>query len=305
MPKTFEETLASLSGEERKLFDSTLAKHPELKEGWLRQDDYSRHLNEFKAKEKDFEAAKSRKEELEAWAEKNVPIYDSLVEKGIIGDDGEELWSKQKTELEAKLAEAAKAAVGGHDMKPEEVEAKVREIIKAAGGASKEEYEALVQAESKKIAEQTFKEQWTARETDFNTKTIPMVAGFSAAVTTVAMHYEKETGKPFDKEKRDELFKLMGDKGKFDALEVETDFLAPVRAEKEREQKIEEEVRKRVHAQRGETGSGEDYIPQPDAPKGALKMMLDRSKEQEGDIASLVGEAAKKAASDLRTEGKF
>ena len=58
--KSFEEVYGKLSADEKKLFDSTLTKHPELKEGWLRQDDYSRKTQEIAAQKKDFEEGQAK-----------------------------------------------------------------------------------------------------------------------------------------------------------------------------------------------------------------------------------------------------
>lgn len=304
--KTFDETLAQLSADERKLFDSTLSKYPELKEGWLRQDDYSRKLNEFTAKEKDFEEAQAEKEKWEAWADRNVPIWDSLAEKGIIDKEtGEELWTKQKSDLEHELEEARRAAVAGADMKPEELDARVKEIVKQAGGVTKEEYQALLQSEGKKIAKETFGEEWKAKESDFNTKTIPFVAGFSTAATMVAKHFEEETGERWNAERQKSLYDLMSKEGNFDPYAMEDKILAPYREKKTREKEIQEEVEKRTKAIRVEQGGNgeESYIPQPGENKGALRQMLERSAEPE-DFQALIASKAREASAALRAEGK-
>jgi hypothetical protein len=307
--KTLDELLASLSGDQRKLFENTLSQNPELKAGWLRQDEFSQKLNEFKSKETEFEKAKTRAEELEAWAERNVPVYNKLVDAGIVDDDGNELWTQQKTTLETELEEARKAAVAGAEMKPEELDARVKEIVKAAGGVTKEEYQALLQSEAKKIAEDTFKEEWKAKETDFNTKTIPFVAGFSAAAGIVAMHFEKETGESWTPDRQKEMYDLMSKENNFDPFKVEEKILAPYREKKAREKEIEEraavkarELAKTMRAENG--GSGDEFdIPQSESSKGALRQMLERS-SGEDDFQALIAKQAGEAAKALRQEGK-
>jgi len=301
--KTLEETLAPLSADERKLFESTLSKHPEVKEGWLRQDDYSRRMNEFSAQKAEADKAIARAAELDAWAERNVPIWDGLVEKGLINDEGEEVWSVQKTQLEQERDEARAQALAGADMKPEELDKRVREIVSAAGGVTKAEHEALVQQEARKIAQEEFVTGWKSKETEFNEKTIPFVAGFSSATAIVASRFEKETGEKWDADRQKAMFKLMSDEKNFDPFAVEEKLMAPYREKKSVEERIEAEVQKRTATRRAETGSGDDYIPQEGEPKGALRQMLERSAEPQ-DFQTLVEQQARKAGAELRVAGK-
>ena len=313
MPVSFSEMVARLSADERKLLDNTFSKYPELKDDWinakedgLRLADYSRKLNEFTAKEKEFETAKSEQERWEAWAEKNVPIWEGLAEKGIIDKEtGEELWTKQKSELETQLAEARKQAVAGADMKPEELDARVKEIVKQAGGVTPDELKALIMSEGKKLAEETFKEQWSTKETDFNSKTIPFVAGFAAATSVVANRFEKETGEQWTVDRQKEMFDLMSKEQNFDPFKVEEKILAPFRDKKARAEEIRVEAEKLAKTMRAETGGGEErYIPQDGEGKGALKAMLERSAGESTDFTGLINDQARKAAAELRAEGK-
>ena len=58
--KTFEEIYSGLSAQEKTLLDNVFAKEPELKGGWLRQDDYSRKQNELKSKQAEIGRASCR-----------------------------------------------------------------------------------------------------------------------------------------------------------------------------------------------------------------------------------------------------
>jgi hypothetical protein len=302
--KTFEEIYASLSADEKKLLDNTFAKHDGLKEGWLRQDDYSRKMNAIKAQETEFEEAKAYSSKMKDWADRNVPKWEALVEKGIIDSEtGDELWTAQKTELERQLDEAKKAAVGG-DMDPAELDKRVREIVKANGGVTPDELKALVASEAKKLAEETFESQWKTKESDFNTKTIPFIAGFSAATAVVANKYEKETGEAWTAEKQKELFDAMAKEQNFDPFVVGEKLLVPVREKKRIEQEIEDRAQKRVQELRGMPGGGEEgFIPQS-GPKGALQLALERSAEANGDFESMIKAQTVKAAKELVAEGK-
>jgi len=301
--KTFEEMYSQLSAEEKKVFDNAIAKEPELKNGWLRQDDYSRKSNELAGEKKKFEGDLEYATRMKAWAEDAVPRYDRLVEVGIIDKEGNELWTTQKSELETQLAEARKQAVGG-DMDPAELDKRVREIVKAAGGLTPEELKAVVASEGKRLAEETFTEQWKAKETDFNTKTIPFVTGFSASVAVVANRFEKETGEPWTAEKQKELFGMMSAKNNFDAFALEEELMKPHREKKAAEKKIQEEVDKRVTEMRKSMPGGgvDDFIPQPDS-KGALQIALEQSGDK-GDFESMIKSRAVEAAKAMQGEGK-
>lgn len=303
--KTFDEIVQGLqlSADEKKLFDSVIAKSTDLKEGWLRQDDYSRKSNELSSEKKKFTEDLEYAEKMKAWADDAVPRYDKLVESGIIDAEGNELWTTQKSELEKQLQEAKAQSVGG-DMDPAELDKRVKEIVKAAGGVTPEELKALITTESKKLATETFQEEWKAKETDFNTKTIPFVTGFSASVAVMANRYEKETGEKWTADKQKELFGMMSAKQNFDAFAFEEDLLKPHREKAARKTEIETEARKLASEMtRGMAGGGgEDFIPQGDQ-KGALQMALEKSSEG-GDFESMIRSKAVEAAKALHQEGK-
>ena len=300
--KTFEEIYAQLSADERKVIDNVFAKEPELKGGWTRLDDYSRKTQELAQEKKKFETDLEYAQRMKAWADDAVPKYDALVAKGIIDKDtGEELWTTQKAELEKQLEEARKAAVGG-DMDPAELDKRVREIVKAAGGLTPEELKAVVASQSKQLALETFGEEWTKKEKDFNEKTIPFVGGFSAATAVVAMHFEKETGEPWTADKQKELYALMSQKNNFDPFALEADLLAPARAKKAKDKEIQDAIdadRKTRSSMPG--GGGEEFIVQGDQ-KGALQKALEQSGG--ADFETTIKTHAVEAAKALAAEGK-
>jgi len=302
--KTFDEIYSTLSADEKKVLDNVFAKEPDLKGGWTRQDDYSRKTQELATERKKFETELEYATRMKAWAEDAVPKYDALVEKGLIDDEGNELWSAQKTELEKQLEEAKRAAAAGGDMDPKELERVVKGIVKDAGvQLSQDELKALIANEGRKLAKEEFATEWAAKETDFNTKTIPMVSGFSAAEAVMAVRYEKETGEPWTREKHIEMIDLMGKEQKFDPFEVVDKMMGPARDKKVREAEIQAEVEKRVKAMPGGGDLEGRYIPGPDAPKGSLQAALDRdggTNDFEATIKAMSVEAAK----ELVAEGK-
>lgn len=304
--KSFDEIVAGLqlSADEKKIFDNAIAKSPELKEGWLRQDDYSRNMTEISAKKK-------RHDELEAYEQKMKPWSDQVYERletyekaGLVDKEGNELWTKTKAQLEQERDDARKQALAGGEMKPEEIDSRVREIVKQAGGGlSREEISALYAAESKKMIEDGFKE----REAKFNSETIPFIGGFASSVAVVASRFERETGEKWTAEKQQELFKLMGDKQVFDPFKLEDDILAPHKAKKAEEDRIQAEVTKRL-AKFMPEGGGERFIPNDggEGPGvGALQAALKRSGDAAGDLDTLIKSKAIEAGTALRNDGKF
>ena len=140
-------------------------------------------------------------------------------------------------------------------MDPKELEKRVKEIVTASGGVTKDELNALVQSEARKLAKEEFGNEWKARETNFNTKTIPMVAGFSAATAVMAAKYEKERGETWTAEKQKELFDLMGKENNFDPFVVGEKLLAPIRDKKARADEIKAEAEKILKARIGRDGN--------------------------------------------------
>lgn len=304
--KTFESIYSSLSAGEKQLIDNLFAKEPELKAGWLRQDDFSRRQNEFKSKETRLTELEAYEGQMKPWAEEAHTRIKRLEEAGVLDAEGNELWTSQKAELEKKLAAAS---IGG-EVDPAELERRVQDIVKASGGGlSKEEMSALVRNEAKKLAEETFQEQWKTKETDFNTKTIPTVAGFAADVAVFATKYEKETGEAWTEEKSKELFELMGREQNFKALSIGEKMLEPVRQKKQAEAEVERRVQERLKAMAVPEGGDERFLPQNvNSQKGALQAMLERSAEGNDkpmDLDLIIKGQANKAADALRTEGKF
>ena len=123
--QTWEEVVAGLqlSADEKKLFDSVIAKAPPLKEGWLRQDEFSRKQTALDDEKKKFQSKVEYGERMQAWADANG--WEKMVEAKVIDENGNPLWETEKTRLEAELDAAKKAAVGG-DMDPKELDKIVR-----------------------------------------------------------------------------------------------------------------------------------------------------------------------------------
>lgn len=304
--KTLEELLTTLSGDEKKLFENTLKNNPELKNGWLAQSDYSRKMTELDARKAEQDEAIAYSDKMKDWAETNVPRWDALVEKGIVDKEtGEELWTAKQAELERQLSEARAQAVGGEDMDPAVLKANIAAILKEVGPISKDEMTALVAAEAKKLASETFDVKYAEKETSFNEKTIPFVTGFSTSMALAAAKYERETGKEFTDEDTKKVFELMAKEKNYDPRKVVAEYMAPDLKKKSDDAEVERRVQERLAEERknrgGMPGGGDEpFIPQS---KGNLQLMMERSAEPT-DIESVIAAQSVKAAKELREAGK-
>jgi hypothetical protein len=308
--QTWEEIVAEarLSAEEQKVLDNIVKRVPEFKEGRLRQADYSRQSLEVQKQKKEAEEAIAYSQKMRAWADEKVPIWEQAVADGAFDKDGTALWKKEQERLNKELQDAKAAAVAGADMDPAELTKRVEEIVRANGGVTKAEFQALMASEAAKIADERVEAKYKQFQDEFNTKTIPFNMGMSAANALAALDYERVTGEKFTADKQKELFGLMNKENNFDPRAVMEVMLEPVRKQKETEAEIEKRVKARLEEERKQRGYTEDqpYIPIPgvNQPKGSLQAMLDASAE-EGDVESKIMAAGKKAAAELRNEGKY
>lgn len=306
--KTLDELLAGLTGQEKTLFENTLKNNPELKDGWLRQDDYSRRQAELAAKKAEQDEAIAYSERMKAWGDENVPRWEALQAKGIVDENGDELVTAKYAELERQLADARAAAVaGGGEMDAETLKANVAAIVKEYGVLSPAEMKAVIAAEASKLAGETFDTKYAEKEAHFNDKTIPFVTGFSTSMALAAAKYERETGKEFTTEDQQAVFTLMTRDKNYDPRKVVAEYMAPDLKKKADDAEVERRVQERLAQERGNRGGlpggGEEpFIPQS-TQKGNLQLMMERSAEPT-DIESVIAAQTVKAANELRAEGK-
>ena len=300
---TYEQIYASLSAEQKSLLDNIYTEHPELKNGWLRQDDYSRKQNELRE-------AVAYKERMEPWAQQAYERIHQAEEAGLFDENGNVVWDQKVKDYERQIEEARKAALAGGDMKPEEIDARVREIIKANGGSvSADEYKALIAEESRKVAQAVFGEEWKNKEADFNTKTIPFVAGFSTSMAVIASRYERETGEKWTAETQAKAYELMSKENNFDPFKMEETLLAPYREKKSREQEIQAGIAKGIQEQRERMGETNSFRSGPPSTgMGALQRAMSAppasgSQSADLDLQDLVLAGVVESAKQL-DEGK-
>lgn len=303
---------AQLSADERKLLDNVVQKLPELKDGGLRQSEFSRRLTELDARKTEYDEAVAYSGRMKTWADEKVPIWEDLVAQGVVDDEGKHLWKDREEGLKKQLEDAK--ALGG-DVDPaklnEIVNERVQAIIKDSGlKLNQAEVTALFQSEGKKMVEETFKTEYEKVQKDFNEKTIPFTTGFATSMAIMANKYEKETGEEFTEDTQKAVFEFMTKEKDFSPRSAVAKFMEPKLSAKKAAAEIEEKAQKRAQEilkERGGLpgGGDEPYIPPPGQAKGSLRQLLDESAKPEGDIESLAMAGARKAASELRAEGKF
>jgi hypothetical protein len=311
--QTWDEILAEakLSASEKQLIDNIVQRVPEFKDGRLRQADYSKNMAELQGRKKEYDDAVATKERINTWYEERKPVWDELVAAGAVDEDGEPVWPKEKARLAKELDDAKKAAVAGADMDPAELTRRVQEIVKANGGATVEEQKALIASEAKKLAEETFEVKYKEVQKEFNEKTIPFTTGFATSMAIMAGRYEKETGEEWTDDKQKEVFELMARENDFNPRSAVTKYMKPAVDKKSRAVEIKaeaEKLAKQMLVDRGEVLGDQPFIPQGspnEKPQGSLQRLLEQSAAEEGDTESLVMAAGRKAAAEMRNEGKF
>lgn len=308
--QTWEEILveARLSAEEQKVIDNIVKRVPEFKDGRMRQSDYSRQSLEIQKQKKDYDEAVAYSQRMKAWADEKVPVWESAVEKGLVDEEGNFVWLQEKERLAKELTDAKAKAVGGADMDPAELKKTVEEVVKAYGpGLTKDELAALISSEAQKLSKQTFDTEYEKVKAEFNGTTIPFTMAMAANNSLAAKDYETVTGEEWSDEKQKELYALMTKENNMNPRAAMKMMLKPVldkkAADADFETKYQERLAKERKAQGVEDGP---YIPIPgvNQPKGSLQAMLDAS-AAEGDVESIVMAAGRKAAAELRTEGKY
>jgi len=305
--QTWQEIVASakLDANEVKLLDNLISKIPELKDGGLRQADYSRNMTELKKRQKEYDEAVEYSQRMKAWADNNVPIYESLVENGTIDPEGKPLWKSKVSDLEQQLEEARKQMVaGGTDMTPEEFDKHIRKTVKDLGvGVTTEEIKALIASEASRLSSETVDKKYETWKNDFNSNTLPTTIGLSAQNSLMAIKYERETGEEFTDEKQREFFAFMTKEQDFNPRSAMTKFLQPTIEKKNMEAEVERRVNEKVKTLRSMPGAGgEEWLPSDGKqPVGTIRKMLEVDSVSD-DIGAQLNDAVRKASQELRQE---
>lgn len=295
LKKELEELLASAFPDEKDREEQRklLEKYPTFGEGFLRQSDYDRKMNEVKSdRQKEQEALQTARElaaKWQKWADDNKPVHENLLtEYKKISDRNKEL-----EEIVAKAAEGGggggTGGGGGEPVDEKKLMERVNSEIGKRGFVSNAEVAKIVEEQAKKIA----KEERDA----FFKETLPNMMEYSQKLTDFSFSHRQEFNEPFD---RKAFSKFVAD-NKLEDMDKAYDMFV---GEKRTERKIKEETEKRVQAElskRNFPGSG--ATPSPEL--GPVEARFKTGKGTDGLPAdATISAAAMAAAAELRAEGK-
>ena len=267
-----------------------LEEHKEFQEGYLRQSDYDRKMNEVKTdRQKEQEALQASRDSAakwQKWADENVPRHTQLM------DEFKKVTEKNK-ELEDAVAKAAAAGGGGNGGGGGEVDetkllAKVNEEVAKRGYVSRDDVMKIAVEEAGKLAK--------AERESFFKDTLPNVLEWNAKITDFNFEHREEFGKPLD---RKAFSKFISENKIEDLDKGYSMFVSEARTEK----KIATETEKRVQSElskRNLPGSGAAPSPMELGPIQQRRAGADGLPPE-----ATVSEAAMAAATALRAEGKF
>ena len=279
-----EELLKTLPAEVQAQQRAILEKHPALGEGWLRQSDYDRKMNEVKPKLEAYDSTMD-------WYKRTKPVHDQTVSDL---REAQEKVTRLEAEVAAKAAEAAAAAAasGGGNVDAEKVAKAVMDNL-GKTFPTNAELSTLIATETKKQAD-------SARDRFFK-EDVPAALAFQTAMVDVQWKYRDEFGKSLN---RAEFAKYMTDNKLSDPIEAYDKYTDKDRRTKELETervKIREEEKKKLQS---------EFVPGSTGPQGTGHLQVRISEKKAGD--PLFGQdielgdnsAAMAAAAELRSEGK-
>lgn len=286
LSQALEDLLKTLPADVQAQQRAILEKVPALGEGFLRQSDYDRFMNENKGK-------LAKYDETMDWYKKTKPVHEQT-----LADlrEAQEKNARLEADVQAKATElaAAAAAAGSASGDPKAVASAVLEAIKTGGAIpTKAEIGALVAAESEKQA--------TAQRDKFFKEDVPATLTFITGMNDVQfLWYRENPGKAFPKI---EFSKYMTDNKLSDPIEAYSKYTEKDRHDRELETervKIRDEERKKAQA---------EFVPGSTAAQGTGHLQIRISEKKSGD--PLFGQdielgdnsAAMAAAAELRASG--
>ncbi len=261
----FEELLEAIPDEgDRKALGEIAGKYQQLRDGYLRQSDYSRKMDEIAAQAKEHQAKLEEAQRWAKWAEENY-VYDAY-------GDGK---GATKRELEqSKLAEQYRAQVDelnqriseGGDVNFDDVKAHIEKL----GYVKGEEFN----AQAKQFEEQVY-------------GTVGNAISAITALPALVLRHDKEFGEVLDE---DALFKHANEK-KLPLKSAYDDFVAS-RREEARQKEIEERIAKAKEEARAELLKERGMSP--------ASMPVDSGESQIGPLGKLMhGEAMEEGVPDI------
>lgn len=285
LKKELEDLLAALPAEDQAPLRAQMEKHQTLRDGFLRQADYDRSMNEAKEAKAEFE---EQKKEWQTWYDKAKPEFEDLAPKY-------EAVLKERDDLKAKVDAGVTAATGKEsDVDVNKLTADVLKAVEGRGFVPKVELDAIIDAAAKKLFE-------PERNTLLK-ETLPAWNAFTLDVADIMMNHRQDFGKPLD---RLALSKFMNENKLTDVKKGYEQFIAPEVAKKT-EAKLRDDITKEVRSQFGVPGTSAAL---PTADEMGIVQRLVQSSDTKPDPAKDLqlgnGSIAALAAQEFAAEGKI
>jgi hypothetical protein len=214
-------SLATMEDSDREGFAGYVSKYPDLKNGFLRQSDYSKRLDEVSKAKNEFEVALNG---LQAWEAENV---ESRLEDGTIITKAEAAYRDRAAQLEQELSRAKETEMTFEDLN-KHLDTKIGEL----GVVKKSDFESIL----------------GTKEAEIN-RNFDGYAKFATQMPAVMLRHFKETGEILDPDKF--VAEEIVAKKQFDIGRAYEEYYRPTR-----EAKQAAEIEARVKAAR-EEGSAE------------------------------------------------
>lgn len=290
------EDLANLIGfiqdeADRKSAISLLEKYEPLRAGYLRQQDYDRNMDGWKAKVKE---ADDKINIWQDWYNRNNPIFETTVQEN-------ERLKTENTDLQGKIKTATEHATpptngngSGQPIDQVQLSNLVEERLKGRGYVSQAEVTKIAQEEAQKLAN-------TAQDRFFK-ETLPASIEFQSTILDLQFQHRDEFGKPLD---RGAFAKFMKENQMTDPVKAYEQFVSETRTAKHIKTEVDKQVKDEL-SKHNVPGTMAQPSPQELGPM-QLKIGKKDLPEIVYDESIRPGDnrLAREAAAELRAEGKF
>ena len=281
---------------QRKLFE----KHQSLREGYLRQADYSRKVAEAADQKKVAEAEWKKAQD---WWKTEKPKHDKLVEEYTTLEKSSKTTQTELTEVREKLQ---KFEAGELDVDEATLDAAVDKRIKGMGYVTDSDMRRIVTEEATKlaesIAEKKADEKVNAKTTQFLTETWPAAQAINQQMIRISNRHFHKYGKDLTDEDEGKIAQIMKDDNILDPQKAYDKFMEPVA----RKMEIDAEVKKCLIEERSKFTGFPGVTGQPGGEFGVMQSRAAHEKPvlPEGTkVGDMTG--ATMAAAELAAEGKF
>jgi hypothetical protein len=309
MPDAFDELIATITDEgDRNSLLAMSTRHKILREGYLRQSDYDRMMNEAKkANDKlkaDYDAkvkaADDKTKEATELVDKNKKWWaetEPIFTKAKTTQAERDSLFEEKKKLETKIAELTTAAAAGGKPGSEGSVVDQAELAKAV----EERVKGMGFVSESKLMEIVLQEAGKQRDT-FLKETLPATMEYIFSVNDIAMRHREEFHEPFDRVAylkfihENQLGNLLPDKA-YDQ------YISEKRG-KNNEAKMREEIEKDIRTKMSIPGTGTVTGPPTGSipEEGSALVEYIKATAAKDDGGTMSGAMA--AAAELRKEGK-